>query len=128
MMSVIFDYDSLCKEHSIVLGVLNSFYKQNSFLDLLGEISKGRGFGNDVFLITFWDDLCEYDKTFYDRKFEGVEFSYMDDECIISIEDFIYYLNIATGNYIKLQNSDLKKEKAQIFLNKIKERYDVEQK
>lgn len=113
----------LKKDHLIVKDMFNSYWITRDFTKVLYLLSEGIGYGGDQIGFTFWNDLDEYSKTFYNKEFNGVEIYYIDDELIIDYESLFYYIKIAVDNYLNVYPDD--KNKINNMLYKIKDRFKI---
>lgn len=89
------------KRHITIIDVINDIYNTNNFIWLLECLSENHGLGSDQFTITFWNDLDDYDKSFYEKPFTGVELRYLSDEDHFTLEEFYFYIELAVKNFLK---------------------------
>ncbi|MDM1408406.1 ribonuclease toxin immunity protein CdiI [Myroides sp. DF42-4-2] len=66
------------------------------FIDTLMGFSNKIGVGFEDTVITFPEELDDNEE-----KFEGVEFSVLNEEVVISNKDFLKYLYIACGLFVE---------------------------
>ncbi|WP_223556310.1 ribonuclease toxin immunity protein CdiI [Lysinibacillus sphaericus] len=103
-------------EHSPVKDLINACYVAGVFKDAVKYLSNKVGFGIDIGGFTFWSDLDEYDKTFYEDEFNGIEIELGTQSVILSYELLYYYLKIAGERYIE-KNPQNEKEFELYFSN-----------
>lgn len=72
---------------------------------------------------TFWSDLDDYDKAFYEEEFTGVEVDYRDSQVVIDYETIYKYFQIAVSNYLKTSPNE--KEGVYQLLSKMKEAFGL---
>ena len=106
------------QEHFPVFVFFNMI-SDNDFLDVCESFSKGMGRGIQFAVCLFSDDVdIELD------KFDGVEFSlHTGEEVVVDYQTFYYYLNKACERYIQIHPDPVNKNKIEILLGIIKERF-----
>jgi hypothetical protein len=83
--------------HWVVKDFFNSIYQQDKFLWALPLLVEKKGFGiNEEFC--FFPDLNDPDPIYH---FSGVTFGTMDDEVIVSDDQYNKYLKEACERYIE---------------------------
>lgn len=106
--------------HNCIINVINHFYSINEFIWVLECLSQKHGCGTEWAGITFWDDLDEYDKSFYENKFDGVELYYFSDEEIFTLEEFYFYIQLRANKIIENSKDENEKHYICEMLEKIK--------
>jgi len=93
--------DLINLEHSPVHDLINACYLMGSFKNAVKYLSSKVGFGIDMGGFTFWSDLDEYDKTFYEEEFTGIEIELGSESVILDYEIMYYYLKLAAMRYVR---------------------------
>lgn len=93
--------DLINNEHSPVHNLINVCYLLGSFTDAVKYLSTRVGFGIDMGGFSFWNDLDEYDKTLFEKEFNGVLVELGDESIILDYETLYYYLKIAADRFIQ---------------------------
>jgi len=93
-------------EDSILINALNHYYNHGIFKKVIGYLSGKTGFSDSHVIFTFWGDLDDYDKTFYDVPFDGIEVDYLDDIKKYNLHDVYHYVNLAAQRYIEMNPND----------------------
>ncbi|MDM5154734.1 ribonuclease toxin immunity protein CdiI [Bacillus sp. DX1.1] len=120
MFELINANDLITPEHLPIKNLLESSLMSNCFKWVLENLSDGNGCGLDYSGgFTFWSDLDDYDKTFYEEEFTGVEVDYRDSQVVIDYETIYKYFQIAVSNYLKTSPNE--KEEFYQLLSKMKE-------
>jgi hypothetical protein len=97
--------DMLDEQHFPVIAVLSTI-RDESFVEYIQFISKGRGFGVDYGACTFPSDLDEYDIA-SGGYFEGVEFAlHNGGVVIVDYQTLYHYLKSACDNHISEYHCD----------------------
>lgn len=109
--------DLLAPNHFPVISFFNAI-SNSDFIKVIEQMSVGIGTGINDADCSFPDDVEEYEKTF-----DGVRFSLIDEEVILSYEMFYYYLNKACENYLDTFHDD--RSKVDLNLTSIRERYHL---
>ncbi len=108
------------QSHLPVSVIINSI-SDNDFLKVVQNICEAHSWGGNFGAVNFWNDLDEYDKTFYSEQFEGAEFSLFSGEtAIISYCELYYYIELACKKYCESFPCDEKELKKALtkFYNK----------
>ncbi len=102
MFTLLNDSDILKQEHFFIKDFLNN-RSSKQFKWILRNLSKGIGCGFDDAMggFHFWDNLDEYNRTFYKCNFNGIEVYYFDDELVFEYAHLYHYFTVASENYIK---------------------------
>ncbi|PDY46802.1 ribonuclease toxin immunity protein CdiI [Bacillus pseudomycoides] len=120
MIELINANNLIITEHLPIKNLLESSLMSNCFKWVLENLSDGNGCELDYFGgFTFWSDLDDYDKTFYEEEFTGVEVDYRDSQVVIDYETIYKYFQIAVSNYLKTYPNE--KEEFYQLLSKMKE-------
>lgn len=106
MKNLILDAELKDKTHTTIQKALSHFYNTNDFKKVLHYLSKKTGYGDSHVGFTFWSDLDDYNRTFFDEKFDGIGVDYIDDRMIIDYESFYYYLDVACRRYLTFHPED----------------------
>lgn len=117
--------DLISIEHSPVQDLINACYFLGSFKEAVKYLSTGIGFGIDLGGFTFWSDLDEYDKTFYEEEFNGIEIELGGESVILDYELLYYYLKVAAMKYIR-KNPQYEQEFEMYFEN-MKKNLDIKE-
>ncbi|PED07412.1 ribonuclease toxin immunity protein CdiI [Bacillus pseudomycoides] len=120
MIELINANNLIITEHLPIKNLLESSLMSNCFKWVLENLSDGNGCELDYSGgFTFWSDLDDYDKTFYEEEFTGVEVDYRDSQVVIDYETIYKYFQIAVSNYLKTYPNE--KEEFYQLLSKMKE-------
>ncbi|GIO84683.1 hypothetical protein J25TS5_16150 [Paenibacillus faecis] len=116
--------DLINKEHVLLQDLINACYFSGAFKETLKYLSDGIGFGIDLGRFTFWSDLDEHDKTFYEGEFKGIEIELGSESEIIDYEILYYYLTVAAKRCI--QKSPQYREEFEKYLENMRINLKIE--
>ena len=86
--------DMMAESHFPVIALINEAFNADP-VEFVNNLADGVGSGYNYASCSFWEELDDYDKSSID-KFDGIMVSTEDgDEVVVSINDFIHYLEIA---------------------------------
>jgi len=118
--------DLISLEHLPVQDLINFCYTYGVFKRAVECSSTGIGFGTDFGGFTFWSDLDEYDKTFYEEEFIGIEIECGDNSVIIYYDILFHYLKLAVKRYIEQNPHD--EQEVEKYLEDMKRNLNIEEK
>ena len=86
--------DLIKKDHFPAIALINEAFNADP-IEFLNNLVDGIGSGYNYSSCSFWNELDDYEKL-NTPKFDGIMVNTEDnEELLISISDFIYYLEIA---------------------------------
>lgn len=105
--------DLIDEKHFPAIALINEAFNSDP-LEFVNNLSSGIGSGYNYSTCSFWDELDDYEKS-NTPKFDGLRINTEDnEELIISISNFIYYLKIACDRLASTSFLDSQKLKTAI--------------
>lgn len=100
--------DMIEENHFPAIALINEAFNTNP-VEFVSNLAKCVGSGYNYASCSFWEELDDYDKLNTD-KFDGIMINTEDgEETVMSIDVFIYYLNVA---YERLESGTFQDQQA----------------
>lgn len=112
------------KIYEVLKNICSHYCSSKEIKEVIYYLIDGVGYGSEYTGFTFWSDLDEYDKSFYDTPFRGLELNYLDDTVVVDFHTLYYYIEEKMNNCLNFKSEEKKeilKKLKTTFNNKIEE-------